>query len=139
MGGPAGGGTGTLSETDVRLGGLMQIAVNAKDVVRAAAFYRDALGLKFLFDAPGLAFFDSGGVRLMLARPERPDLDHPSSVLYFRVGNIEDAHRALASRGVVFLTKPHVVHRAEDYDLWLAEFRDSEENILALASEVRRG
>ena len=128
-----------MIETDVRLDRLMQIAVNVKDVDRARAFYRDGLGLKFLFSAPGLAFFDSGGVRLMLAKPETPDLDHPSSVLYFQVGNIEDAHRALVGRGVHFLTKPHVVHRAEDYDLWLAEFRDSEENILALMSEVRRG
>jgi len=126
-------------ETDVHLDGLMQVAVNVKDVDRATAFYRDALGLKFLFSAPGLAFFDSGGVRLMLAKPERPDLDHPSSVLYFRAGTIEDAHRALSARGVPFLTKPHVVHRADDYDLWLAEFRDSEGNILALMSEVRRG
>jgi len=125
-------------ETDVRLDRIMQIAVNVKDVDRATAFYRDALGLKFLFSAPGLAFFDSGGVRLMLAKPERPDLDHPSSVFYFQVGNIEDAHRALDGRGVHFLTKPYVVHRAADYDLWLAEFRDSEENILALMSEVRR-
>jgi methylmalonyl-CoA/ethylmalonyl-CoA epimerase len=126
-------------ETDVRLERLMQIAVNVKDVDRATEFYRDALGLTFLFSAPGLAFFDSGGVRLMLARPETPNLDHPSSILYFQVGNIEEAHRALAGRGVLFLTKPHVVHRAEDYDLWLAEFRDSEGNILALMSEVRRG
>lgn len=128
-----------MSETDVRLDRIMQIAVNVKDVDRAKAFYRDVLGLKFLFDAPGLAFFDSGGLRLMLARPERPDLDHPSSVLYFQVGNIGDAHRALAGRGVAFLAEPYVVHRAEDYDLWLAEFRDSEGNILALMSEVRRG
>ncbi|HEX9305480.1 MAG TPA: VOC family protein [Thermoanaerobaculia bacterium] len=128
-----------MIETDVHLDGLMQVAVNVKDVDRATAFYRDALGLKFLFSAPGLAFFDSGGVRLMLAKPERPDLDHPSSVLYFRAGTIEDAHRALSARGVSFLTKPHVVHRADDYDLWLAEFRDSEGNILALMSEVRRG
>jgi methylmalonyl-CoA/ethylmalonyl-CoA epimerase len=128
-----------MIETDVRLDGLKQIAVNVKDVDRSTAFYRDALGLRFLFSAPGLAFFDSGGVRLMLARPERPDLDHPSSVLYFGVGSIEDAHRALAGRGVAFLTKPHIVHRAEDYDLWLAEFRDSEGNVLALMSEVRRG
>jgi len=126
-------------ETDVRLDRILQVAVNVKDVDRATAFYRDGLGLKFLFSAPGLAFFDSGGVRLMLAKPERPDLDRLSSVIYFQVGNIEDAHRALARRGVHFLTKPHVVHRAEDYDLWLAEFRDSEENILALMSEVRRG
>ena len=100
----------------VRLDGLMQIAINVKDVDRATAFYRDTLGLRFLFSAPGLAFFDAGGVRLMLVKAERPELDHPSSILYFRAADIEEAHRGLAGRGVVLLTKPHVVHRAEAYD-----------------------
>ena len=122
----------------VRLDGLMQIAINVKDVDRATAFYRDTLRLRFLFSAPGLAFFDAGGVRLMLVKAERPELDHPSSILYFRAADIEEAHRGLAGRGVVLLTKPHVVHRAEAYDLWLAEFRDTEENLLALMSEVPR-
>ncbi len=123
---------------DAHLDRIMQIAINVKDLERATAFYRDALGMRFLFAAPGLAFFDCGGVRLLLGRAERPEFDHPSSVLYFRVEEIEAAHRTLSERGVAFTTKPHVVHRAEDHDLWLAEFRDSEGNILALMSEKRR-
>lgn len=129
----------TAAGTEVRLDRIMQIAINVRDVERATGFYRDTLGMKFLFSAPpGLAFFDCGGVRLMLARPERPDLDHAASVLYYGVDDIETAHRTLSERGVAFETKPGIVHRAADYDLWLAEFRDSEGNFLALMSEKPR-
>lgn len=118
---------------------VKQISVNVDDVDRATAFYRDALGMEFLFSAPpGLAFFDCGGVRLMLGRVDRADLDHPSSILYFEVKDIERAHRELGDRGVTFVSKPHLVHRAADHDLWLAEFRDSEGNFLALMSERPR-
>src|SRR5213080_1425771 len=70
-----------------------QIAINVRDLDRATAFYRDTLGLPFLFSAGKLTFFDCGGVRLMLSRPERPDLDHPGSILYFVVPDIKAAHR----------------------------------------------
>jgi methylmalonyl-CoA/ethylmalonyl-CoA epimerase len=118
---------------------IKQIHVNVKDLDRATAFYRDVLQMTFLFSAPpGLAFFDCGGVRLMLGRADRPEIDHPSSILYFEVGDIEGVHRRLAEAGVTFLTTPHLVHRAETHDLWLADFRDSEGNILALMSERPR-
>ena len=116
-----------------------QIAINAHDVERACAFYQDKLGLKFLFKAgPGLAFFDCGGVRLMLTRPEKPEFDHPSSVLYFAVANIQAAYRALKESGVHFEDEPHVVARMPDHDLWMAFFRDTEGNLLGLMSEVRK-
>ena len=116
-----------------------QIAVNAHDVERATAFYRDALGMRFLFAAPGpLAFFDCGGIRLMLSRPEKPEFDHPGSILYFKVDDIQAAHAALAGRGVRFEGTPHKVASLPDHDLWLAFFRDSEENFLGLMSEVPR-
>jgi methylmalonyl-CoA/ethylmalonyl-CoA epimerase len=116
-----------------------QIAVTVKDGARALAFYRDTLGMKFLFTAPsGLAFFDCGGVRLMLTTSPAPEFDHPTSILYYKVDDIGQAHDLLASRGVVFVEKPHVVARLPDHDLWLASFRDSESNLLALMSEVRR-
>jgi methylmalonyl-CoA/ethylmalonyl-CoA epimerase len=119
---------------------VAQIYINVKELERATAFYRDVLGLKFLFAAPpGLAFFDCGGVRLMLGRADRPELDHPSSILYFHTADIARVHARLAELGVDFLTGPHLVHRAESYDLWLADFRDSEGNILALMSEKPRG
>lgn len=117
-----------------------QILVNAPDVARATAFYRDRLGLKFLFAAgERLAFFDAGGVRLMLAAatPEEREFDHPSSILYFAVDDIEAAHRVLTERGVEFRRGRELTHRAPGYELWTAFFRDSEGNTLALQSERR--
>jgi methylmalonyl-CoA/ethylmalonyl-CoA epimerase len=114
-----------------------QIAINVQDVERATAFYRDQLGMRFLFAFPGLAFFDAGGVRLMLSRAEDPRFEHPASILYYRVPNIEAAHEALAARGVHFERPPHLIARMPDHELWLAEFLDSEQNHLALMTEKR--
>ena len=69
-----------------------QIAVNARDLPRAVRFYRDTLGLPFLFEVPGMAFFDCGGIRLLVGTAVRPELDHPSSILYFRVADIRATH-----------------------------------------------
>src|SRR6202163_2897420 len=121
---------------NIYLGAIGQIPVNAHDLERAVAFYKDTLGLKHLFSVPPkMAFFDCGGVRLMLAIPERPDLDHPSSILYFKVQEIEETHEVLEERGVHFETKPMLVASMATHDLWLAEFRDSENNVLALMCE----
>ncbi|HEU5248182.1 MAG TPA: VOC family protein [Candidatus Udaeobacter sp.] len=121
---------------NISLGEIGQISVNARDLERAVAFYKDTLGLKHLFSVPSrMAFFDCNGVRLMLAIPERPDLDHPSSIVYFKVQNIEQVHELLASRSVHFETKPILVAPMATHDLWLAEFRDSENNVLALMCE----
>jgi methylmalonyl-CoA/ethylmalonyl-CoA epimerase len=97
------------------------------------------LGLKLLFKAPpGLAFFDCGGVRLMVTLPSKPELEHPSSVLYFAVPNIKAAYETMKASGVRFEDEPHMVARMPDHDLWMTFFRDSEENLLALMSEVAR-
>ena len=117
---------------------IWQIAVNVHDVERAVAFYRDALGLPFLFQVPGLAFFDCGGVRLMLSRPETPEFDHASSVLYFRVADIEAAHGELAGRGVAFRDAPHKIADMPDHELWMTFFDDTEGNLHALMAEKRR-
>lgn len=115
-----------------------QISVNAKDLRRAVAFYRDVLGLRLLFEAPPqLAFFDCGGVRLMLSPPERPEFDHPGSVLYFRVDDIDAAAASLKRLGARFEAEPHRIASLGDHDLWMGFFRDSEGNLLALMSEVR--
>ncbi len=115
-----------------------QIAINAHDVERATAFYQDAMGLKLLFKAgPGLAFFDCGGVRLMLTRPEKPEFDHPSSILYFTVPDIRAAHAAMKGKGVRFEDEPHLIAKMPDHELWMTFFRDSEGNLLGLMSEVR--
>jgi len=121
------------------LGAIGQIALRAHDLDRAVAFYRDTLGMRFLFTAPpGLAFFDCGGIRLMLSRPEQPELDHPGSVIYYKVPDIQHARDTLVGRGVAFESEPHLIARLPDHDLWMGFFRDSEGNPLALMSEVRR-
>lgn len=115
---------------------IQQVAVNVRDVARAAAFYRDKLRIRHLFDAPPkLAFFDCGGVRLMLGTAEGAEFDHPSSILYFRVGDIAAAHREMAGRGVGFRDEPHVVARLPDREIWMAFFEDGEGNVHALTEE----
>src|SRR5580700_9952646 len=96
---------------------LGQIAIHAKDVERAAAFYRDKLGLKLLFKAPpGLAFFGCGGVRLMLSGAEKPEFDHPSSVLYFSVPDIQAGYGKLRASGVHFEDEPHMIAKMLTHD-----------------------
>lgn len=120
------------------LSAIGQIAMNATDIPRAVAFYRDSLGMRLLFEAPPkMAFFDCAGVRLMLSLPETPAYDHPGSVLYFRVDDIEQAHAQLTERGVTFLDQPHLIARMPDHELWMTFFRDSEGNTLALMAEKR--
>jgi methylmalonyl-CoA/ethylmalonyl-CoA epimerase len=117
---------------------LGQIAINIHDPQRATAFYRDVLGLPLLFSAGPLTFFDCGGVRLMLSPAEKPEFDHPSSILYFAVPDIAAAHRRMRELGVRFEDEPHLIAKMPTHDLWMAFFRDSEENFLALMSEVPR-
>jgi predicted enzyme related to lactoylglutathione lyase len=114
-----------------------QIAVTVHDLERAIAFYRGALGVPFQFRTPQLAFFDCAGVRLMLSAPEKPEHDHPGSILYFNVADLAGAHATLQSRGVSFIDAPHLIARMPDHELWMAFFEDSEGNTLALMSEVR--
>ena len=129
----------SATATGIGITHLGQIAINAKDVERAAAFYRDKLGLRLLFKAPpGLAFFDCGGVRLMLDRAEKPEFDHPSSVLYFAVPDIQAAHLKMKANGTRFEDEPHLVAKMPDHDLWMTSFRDSENNLMALMCEVRK-
>jgi len=114
-----------------------QIAITVRDLKQATAFYRDTLGMKLLFEVPNMSFFDCGGVRLMMSTPEKPEFDHPASILYFRVPDMQAAYDTLLSRGVRFEDKPHLVARMPDHELWMTFFRDQENNLLALMSEVR--
>ena len=117
---------------------IRQIAITVRDVARAKGFYRDVLGMKFLFDAPGdMTFFDCGGIRLLIGLSPRPELDPPGSVLYYRVGDIHAAYETLSARGTRFEGSPRMVARMPDHELWIAEFRDPDGNVLALMSEVR--
>jgi methylmalonyl-CoA/ethylmalonyl-CoA epimerase len=128
----------TGSATFERPARIGQIAIPVGDLDRAVAWYADVLGLRLLFRAPpGLAFFDCGGVRLMLSRPDGPGVPTGTGVLYYVVPDISAAHAALSARGAAFIDVPHVVARLPDHDLWMAFCHDSEGNMLALMSEVR--
>ncbi len=122
----------------VHLAAIGQIAINARDVARATGFYRDVLGMKFLFEFPGLAFFDAGGVRLMLTTADKAEFDHPASILYYKVADIIGTHHSLAAKGVKVEEVPHIVAPMPDHDLWISAYRDSEDNYFALMSEVPR-
>jgi len=128
----------TPSTEGITWQGLGQVAVAVRDLEKQTAFYRDTLGFAFLFAIPGSAFFQLGPVRLMLTKAEKPEFDHPASILYYKVEDIQAAHRTLATRGVRFEGDPHLVARMPDHDLWMAFFRDAEENLLALMSEVAK-
>jgi catechol 2,3-dioxygenase-like lactoylglutathione lyase family enzyme len=121
------------------LGPVGQIHLSVRDVDRSVAFYRDVLGVPFLFQVPGqpMAFFQSGDVRLYLGRPESPEYT-TKVVLYFRVDDIDAERDRLEALGVEFLDKPHVVHRAEDHDLWMTGLRDPDGHHLLLMEERRR-
>jgi methylmalonyl-CoA/ethylmalonyl-CoA epimerase len=115
-----------------------QISIRTKDLPAAVAFYRDQLGLDFLFEAgPGLAFFMCGDVRLMLTVPESPEFDHPSSTIYFKVGDLDAAYDELRGRGVPFDDEPHLIAEMPDHELWMAFFRDPDRNLHGLMAEVR--
>jgi methylmalonyl-CoA/ethylmalonyl-CoA epimerase len=116
-----------------------QIAVPVSDIERAIAFYRDTLGMRFLFQAPpGLGFFDCAGVRLMLDAPAKAQAKNYSSVIYYKVPDLQTAFDALSARGVIFEAKPRLIAKLPDHELWMAFFRDPDGNLLALMSEVRQ-
>jgi methylmalonyl-CoA/ethylmalonyl-CoA epimerase len=122
----------------VGIRGIGQIAVVVGDVQAAKAFHADMLGLRHLFDAaPGMSFFDCGGVRLMLTPPETDADAAPAlSILYYDTADIDATYSAMTARGVAFEQPPHQVADLGDRVLWLAFFRDSESNLVALMSEV---
>ena len=143
-GASAGGGGDTSAGSAAPASGavvrrLAQIGMSVADLEAMTAFYRDAVGLRFLFAAPGMSFFDLDGVRLMLSLPEKGHEARHASILYLEVADIAAAHAALAGRGVRFDGVPHVVHRYPGGELWMAFFRDPEDNFMALHSDVAGG
>ena len=149
--------------SNLNLNKIGQIAVSVSDIDRATAFYRDKLGMRFLFSAPpSMSFFDCDGVRLMLTVPERADEEpkgsavvhfpvaevHPADVhprriahgnaLYFTVPDVRQATETLKARGVRFFGEPHIIHRTDAYDLWMSFFTDPDGNTLALMAEVAK-
>lgn len=114
-----------------------QLMLPVTDMERAVQYYRDVLGLPFLFAAPPqMAFFRCGGVRLLVGVPESAEHRRRGGTVYFRVEDIHAVHATLATRGVPFQAAPHVVHRTPTSDLWLAEFQDPDGNQLALMADV---
>lgn len=126
------------TQSELSLGRIRQIAIIVKDLERATKFYRDTLGMKFLFEVPGLSFFDADGVRLMLGKAEGPETEKTSSILYYIVPDIIGAHKVLEKKGVDIMIAPRIVAPMPDHDLWISDYRDSEGNIFALMSEVPR-
>lgn len=115
-----------------------QVALTVSDVAAATAFYRDVLGLKFLFQAPqALAFFMAGSVRVMLSAPEKAGSPVANSVLYFKVADIAAAHAALKARGANFVDEPHLIARMPDHELWMVFLRDPDQNLIGLMEERR--
>ena len=120
----------------MEISALGQVALTVSDVARSSGFYRDVVGLRFLFAAgPSLAFFDLGNARLMLSAPEGEFTPGASTVLYLKVADIIASHAAMRGRGVAFVDTPHLVAPMPDHDLWMCFFRDPDGHTLALMCE----
>jgi methylmalonyl-CoA/ethylmalonyl-CoA epimerase len=116
--------------------GIGQLAIPVADLERALGFYRDVLGLQFLFQMPpGLAFLRCGEVRLMLARKQEGEPSAAAGVIYYRVADLDAAYTALRSRGVTFVDEPHMIARLADHELWMVFLTDPDDHLLALMAE----
>lgn len=124
-----------MTKPGLKLGKIKQIALVQRDVARAVPFYRDGLGLTLQFEIAGMAFFDAGGVRLMLSKPSAEEFDHANSILYFDVNDIHAAYQDLQSRGVVFVDEPHLVGKTGTHEIWACACRDPENNVIELMEE----
>ena len=121
----------------VTLGPIGQIAFNVANVDRSEKFFGETLGLRKLFRFGTLSFFDCAGVRLLIEQTNDPT-KLQGSPLYFRVADIALARRELEAKGVEFVDRIHLIAPMADHDLWMTFFRDTEDNVLALMSEVKR-
>jgi methylmalonyl-CoA/ethylmalonyl-CoA epimerase len=123
-------------DNNVQLNDIGQIALTVRDLARAKDFYQNTLGMKFLFDAGAMAFFQCGSIRLMIGLSEEP-VTIGGTILYFRVPDIKKVHGVLTEKSVAFVQPPHLVARMPDHELWMAFLKDPEGNTLGLMSEVR--
>jgi methylmalonyl-CoA/ethylmalonyl-CoA epimerase len=124
---------------EIQISQIGQVAIPVQDLDRAVAFYRDVLHLPFLFQAPGLAFFQCGEVRLMLALPEGNDAPVKAAVVYYKVADLDRAYAALGAHNAKRIGEPHLIAKMPDHDLWMTFCEDSEGNMVGLMSEVRNG
>lgn len=123
-------------ESIVHLEKIGQIALTVTDLARARKFYEQTLGMRFLFDAGSMVFFQCGDIRFALGTGASHD-PRGGTILYFEVEDLAAVYAHLATEGVDFVQPPHLVARMPDHDLWLAFFRDLDENVIGLMSEVR--
>jgi len=115
-----------------------QIAVTVSDVAKALAFYRDILGLSFLFSPnDSMAFLSAGDVRLMLSTPQGAGTPGANSILYFAVSDIEQAHASFVSRGAISDRPPQLTAKMPDHELWIGFLRDPDGNLVGLMEEKR--
>ncbi|WP_102026210.1 VOC family protein [Salirhabdus sp. Marseille-P4669] len=114
-----------------------QIGVPVKDLNRALDFYKEKLGLPLLFNTDSMAFFECNGLRLMLSLPEKEEFAHSSSVIYFQVTNIKETYEYLVNKEVIFIDEPYAVAKMGQTETWVVFFKDTEDNTLALMSEVQ--
>ncbi|MFN8443791.1 MAG: VOC family protein [Caldilineaceae bacterium] len=128
-----------MSSSAVGITQIGQIAINVHDLDRAVAFYRDVLGIPFLYQFPGLAFFQCGEVRLMLSQPEKPEFDHPGSVLYYKAGDIHQAYHSLKDYGASLIDEPHLIAKMPDHELWMFFCYDLDGNTLGVMAEAPLG
>ena len=123
-------------EEAVHLSEIGQIALTVRDLKRAQAFYQDVLGMRFLFEAGTMVFFQCGAIRLMIGASDA--VVGSGTILYFRVQDIHAVHASLTKKQVVFVSEPHLVASMPDHDLWMAFLKDPDGNVLGLMSEMRR-
>jgi predicted enzyme related to lactoylglutathione lyase len=118
---------------------ISQVSIRVHDLDVATPFYQETLGLTLLYREPNMALFDCNGIRILLGTPESPKFDHPSSVFYFYVEDIQAAYENLVSCGVPTVSKPHKIAEFGGKEIWMAFFHDPNENVHALTSEIPLG
>lgn len=118
------------------INGIGQVSIRVHDMEISTRFYQETLGLNLLFQIPNMAFFECNGIQIMLSIPENPKFDHPSSIFYFKVDNINAAYETLVERNVDFLSKPHKISEMDHTETWMVFFHDPDQNVHALMSEV---
>jgi methylmalonyl-CoA/ethylmalonyl-CoA epimerase len=125
-------------EPSVHFDKIGQIAISVTDLARSKEFYQNTLGMKFLFDAGSMAFFQCGEIRFMIGVSDQP-FSPGGTILYFKVSDLQGTHALLLEQEVVFTHAPHLVARMPDHELWMAFFNDPDGNLLGMMSEVSRG
>lgn len=127
---------GTSTQSPVHFDRIGQIAIGMRDPARAKDFYQNTLGMKLLFEAGVMSFFQCGELRLMIGPTDAPPSG--ATLLYFLVPDIQLAHSVLSERNVEFIQPPHLVARMPDHELWIAFLKDPDGNTLGMMSEIRR-